>query len=55
MNPIFATTERLILRDYLPADLPLYIELSADPEVMRYLGDATALYTRIWDEIKAHE
>jgi len=24
-------------------------------EVMRYLGDATALYTRIWDEIKAHE
>lgn len=24
-------------------------------EVMRYLGDATALYTRIWDEIKASE
>ena len=24
-------------------------------EVMRYLGEATALYTRIWDEIKAHE
>lgn len=24
-------------------------------EVMRYLGDATPLYTRIWDEIKAHE
>lgn len=38
MNPIFAKTDRLILRDYLPADLPLYVELSADPEVMRYLG-----------------
>lgn len=24
-------------------------------EVMRYLGEATPLYTRIWDEIKAHE
>jgi spermidine/putrescine transport system substrate-binding protein len=27
----------------------------ARAEVMRYLGDATPLYTRIWDEIKAHE
>ena len=38
MSEIFAVTDRLILRDYRPADLPLYIELSADPEVMRYLG-----------------
>jgi spermidine/putrescine transport system substrate-binding protein len=24
-------------------------------EVMRYLGEATPLYTRVWDEIKAHK
>jgi RimJ/RimL family protein N-acetyltransferase len=35
---VFATTDRLILRDYRPADTPLYIELSTDAEVMRYLG-----------------
>ena len=38
MSAVFAVTDRLILRDYRPADLPLYVELSADPEVMRYLG-----------------
>jgi RimJ/RimL family protein N-acetyltransferase len=38
MSEIFAITERLVLRDYRPADLPLYVELSADPDVMRYLG-----------------
>ena len=38
MSAIFATTDRLILRDFRPADLPLYIELSTDPEVMRYMG-----------------
>jgi RimJ/RimL family protein N-acetyltransferase len=38
MRAPFATTERLILRDYRPEDLPIYIELSTDPEVMRYLG-----------------
>jgi RimJ/RimL family protein N-acetyltransferase len=38
MSGTFAVSERLVLRDYRPEDLPLYIELSADPEVMRYLG-----------------
>ena len=38
MSEVFAVTDRLILRDFRPADLPLYIELSTDPEVMRYLG-----------------
>lgn len=38
MNEIFAETARLTLRDYRPADLPLYIDLSTDPEIMRYLG-----------------
>lgn len=35
-----------------PAIFPTDAEL-ARTEVMRYLGDATALYTRIWDEILA--
>ena len=38
MKELFAETDRLLLRDYRPADLPLYIALSTDPEVMRYLG-----------------
>jgi RimJ/RimL family protein N-acetyltransferase len=38
VSEIFAVTERLVLRDYRPADVPLYVALSADPEVMRYLG-----------------
>ena len=38
MSETFAVTERLILRDFRPQDLPLYIDLSTDPEVMRYLG-----------------
>jgi RimJ/RimL family protein N-acetyltransferase len=31
-------TERLILRTFRSADLPVYAALNADPEVMRYLG-----------------
>lgn len=38
MTAPFATTERLILRDYRAEDLAPYVALSADPEVMRYLG-----------------
>lgn len=38
MSTPFRVTERLALRDFKPADVPLYVELSADPEVMRYLG-----------------
>ena len=45
MSEIFAVTDRLILRDYRPADLPHYIELSADPET--YAG--TKPLTIEWD------
>lgn len=33
-------SERLLLRRFTPADLPLLSELNADPEVMRHLGGA---------------
>jgi len=32
------STERLLLRRFTQADLPLLTELNADPEVMRYVG-----------------
>lgn len=32
------TTERLTLRPFTSADLPLYAALNADPDTMRYLG-----------------
>lgn len=32
-------TERLILRDYVPADLPDYCRLKTDPQTMYYLQD----------------
>ena len=32
------SSERLVLRRFTQADLPLLIELNADPEVMRYVG-----------------
>lgn len=36
---IFAETQRLILREVLPADLDGFYELDSDPEVHRYLGN----------------
>jgi RimJ/RimL family protein N-acetyltransferase len=38
VSQVFARTERLILRDFRPEDVQLYVELGADPEIMRYLG-----------------
>ncbi|RYE09118.1 MAG: N-acetyltransferase [Hyphomicrobiales bacterium] len=38
MNAPVAVTDRLVLRDFTPSDVPLYVALSADPEIMRYLG-----------------
>lgn len=38
MSEVFATTGRLVLRDFRPEDVPLYVALGADPEVMRYVG-----------------
>ncbi|MBL8002624.1 MAG: GNAT family N-acetyltransferase [Flavobacteriales bacterium] len=32
-------TERMLLREIVPADAPFFHELNADPEVMRWTGD----------------
>lgn len=37
---VLLTTQRLVLRSWRPDDLPTFADLNADPEVMRYLGDA---------------
>ena len=34
-------TERLILREILPSDADAMFELDSDPEVHRYLGNAS--------------
>ena len=49
---LFLETERLWLRRFTEADLPLLVELDSDPEVMRYLtgGPLTPL-EEIRDEI----
>lgn len=36
-------TERLYLRQFCQADLDIYAEICADPEVMRYIGDGSTL------------
>jgi RimJ/RimL family protein N-acetyltransferase len=36
-------TERLLLRQFLEADLDLYSRICADPEVMRYIGEGRTL------------
>jgi RimJ/RimL family protein N-acetyltransferase len=42
MEPkIFIETERLILREIVPADVDGLFELDSDPEVHRYLGNKT--------------
>lgn len=43
-------TERLILREWTPADVGVIYEMCSDPEVMRYIGDR-----RPWDNVaRAH-
>lgn len=42
---IFAETERLILREFLPSDVEGFFALDSDPEVHRYLG-TTPIQTR---------
>lgn len=39
MQPIFLETERLILRDYKPADFDVYYRLKSDEQTMYYLKD----------------
>jgi RimJ/RimL family protein N-acetyltransferase len=39
---VYLETERLILRQFTPADADLLVELDSDPEVMRYLSGGPA-------------
>lgn len=36
-------TERLVVRQFQPADIDVFAALCADPQVMRYVGDGTTL------------
>jgi len=48
-------TSRLLLRDWEPRDLVPHAEMSADPEVMRYIGDGRTLDRGgSWREIAMH-
>ena len=38
-TPALLSTERLSLRPHRPSDVPFMMEMSADPEVIRYTGD----------------
>ncbi|ALD20531.1 GNAT family N-acetyltransferase [Hymenobacter sp. DG25A] len=40
---IFVETDRLIMRELLPADAPGMFEMDSDPEVQRYLGNKPVL------------
>jgi RimJ/RimL family protein N-acetyltransferase len=35
------TTDRLLLRERCLADIPAYLEMDADPQVMRYVGEGS--------------
>lgn len=53
---IYSETERLILRSWKPGDLPLFIAMNRDEQVMRYFPsimsdeDTCGFYNRIRDE-----
>ncbi|WP_263144110.1 GNAT family N-acetyltransferase [Pseudomonas sp. RIT-PI-AD] len=59
-EPIELHTERLLLRTWRPEDLPAYIALSADPEVMHYFPEpqsaarTEASYARIQAHFAEH-
>ena len=52
----YAETERLILRSWKPDDLPLFIDMNKDAQVMRYFpapltdGETETFYNRIQEE-----
>ena len=48
LNEIILETERLILRMFCEADFEAYAKLSADPEVMRFLGGKTFDRLEAW-------
>lgn len=53
----YAETDRLILRSWKPEDLPVFVEINRDPEVMKYFPaplsdeETAALYHRVQDEL----
>jgi RimJ/RimL family protein N-acetyltransferase len=48
-------TPRLLLRGWRGRDLKAHAEMSADPEVMRYLGSGRVLnQAEVWSEIAVH-
>lgn len=53
---VYIEAERLILRSWKPEDLPLFIAMNKDEQVMRYFpailsdGETMAFYKRIQDE-----
>jgi RimJ/RimL family protein N-acetyltransferase len=48
-------TPRLLMREWLPRDLEPHAEMSADPEVMRYIGDgSTHGPAQSWREVATH-
>jgi RimJ/RimL family protein N-acetyltransferase len=47
-------TERLLLRQFLEADVDLYARMSADPEVMRFVGRGrTRSRAEVWRSVAA--
>ncbi|MDE5982900.1 MAG: GNAT family N-acetyltransferase, partial [Duncaniella sp.] len=55
---VYFETERLVLRSWTQEDLPLFVAMNKDEEVMRYFPstlsdeETTALYERIQDEFR---
>jgi RimJ/RimL family protein N-acetyltransferase len=47
-------TERLLLRQYEPSDLPDAAAMWADPEVVRYIGGVTQARDRVWTKLLAY-
>lgn len=55
VTPPTVETPRLLLRGWGVADLDAHAEMSADPEVMRYLGEGGVLNRgQSWGEIAMH-
>lgn len=55
-NMVYGESDRLILRAWQPADLPLLCAMNRDPEVMKYFpalltdAESEAMYVRIQEE-----